>query len=283
MDGITAGHPQGGGWKSLAASPGGPLAVLLLGGCLNGLVARAADAWHVEGASTAISQLFGISPFELIVIAIAVEALVRGQGATRAALGIPAVAFALLATVPSGLLSWLATTLYAAYAAWRCTGEARRGALLVAGLGACAAWWGFGDRLVGDVLLKADAVATTAVLSLGVEGVQRVGNLITMPWGHSVVILITCSTGYGLPLSMLSMAALASRNEAPAKRIAVAAAGLAVAYFLANLVRLCLLAWSPEFYHVGHGPIGMGAFDAVATVLTLAAAALAARTNDARP
>jgi len=289
----AGGHPgavslevSGGGKGDGPAWSGILLAILLVGGCLNGFAARGADGLLTDGILTSVTQMFGISPFEMIIAAIAAESLSRSGGQARGAFrwkGLPALAFCAMLLVPIGLLSWIATMGFSLWAAAGCRGAARRGALLTAGLAACAVWWSLGERSLGESVMSLDATATAWMLSMVVHGVHRVNNLVTMPWGHSVVVLITCSTAYGMPLSVLSMVALATRNGVfRGRRVAAVAVGLALAYTVTNVIRLSLLAWSGEFYHIGHGPIGMGTFDALATILTLWAAALARRGSHAR-
>lgn len=277
------------------------LAALLLVGCVNGWVARAVEAWHADGTE-AVTQIFGISPFELVVAGIGAALVASGRGVRLPALGAVAIGFALAVIVPSGLASWAAVFVYGLWVGFSCRDAARCGGLLIAGLAACAIWWAAGEKLLGELPLAADAAAAAHLAALFVTGVRHAGNVISNPSGHAIVVLTACSTTHGLPIALVSMLALATRpgetarHEAVASgmnarktivtamtgpetvdcgRLAAAAIGLTAAYSIANLIRLVILAWSPAVYAVGHGSWGLAAFDVVATGLTLAFAAVA--------
>lgn len=280
--------------KTPAASTGGNMeksfgraaavAFLLVGGLLNGLTARLAQSWHEDGPEGAM-QLFGISPFEIMVCCIAVSGLLRASTDIRSsAVGWVSVPFLAATLFPSSLGAWISLCCYASWVAWASRGEARNAAILFLGIGACAIWWALGERSFGDEFLLLDAWVTTGLLSLFMHGVQRVGNVIANGSGHRIVVLIGCSTAYGLPLSLLSMVALARWNGARTTgRLVQAAAVLALSYLAINILRLMFLAISPSAYHLGHGTNGLAAFDATATLLTVAIAWWAAQPDKDEP
>jgi hypothetical protein len=270
-----------------ARSPGVPavgegalLCVLLVGGCMGGFVARAAQAWAVDGGAGASGELFGISPFEVLAAWLAAEALLRSAGGAAPALGWPSLVFAAVAALPSGLATWGATLAYGTWSAFLTNGEARRGSAIAAALSACALWWSVGERFLGETVMSLDSRVAASAIGLLADGVRRDGNAIFTPWGHETVVLAQCSTAYGLPIAVVAMVGLATRGGAPKRDVARWVVVLAVSYWSMNSARLSFLAWSDATYAVGHGSVGLGAFDAAATLLTLATAAAASHGRD---
>ena len=251
--------------------PGRPgvTGLLLVGGWLHGVAARLAWTWRDSGDDN-LSQALGVSPMELMIAAIAAVGLYRGAAAER--LGLPALGFVLLLLVPSSLAAYGALLLFALWVAAGSAGQTRSSALLFAGPGACGLWGVLYEQIAGDWPLRADAILTQGLLQTVLPGVERAGNVLGVPGGHRIVILAGCSTAYGLPLVLLSLAALSLRDGRLPPRFGRAALGLAALYWAANLLRLTCLGVSGDFYRIGHGPYGEMLFDALVIATPLAIA-----------
>nr|WP_294511530.1 hypothetical protein [uncultured Rhodopila sp.] len=241
-------------------------ALLLIGGWLHGIAAGL--AWSLrDSADSDLAQAFGVSPMELMIAGIAAIGLYRGGATER--LGLPALGFVLLLLVPSSLAAHGSLVLFALWVAAGTGGQMRSSALLFAGLGAYGLWGVLDEQIAGDWPLRADAILTQNLLHAVLPGIERVGNVLGVPGGHRIVILAGCSTAYGLPLVLLALAALSLRDGRLPPRFGRAALGLAVLYTAANLLRLCFLAVSAEFYRIGHGPYGEMVFDALVIAMPL--------------
>jgi hypothetical protein len=239
--------------------------LLLIGGWLHGVAAGMAWSWR-DGADSDLAQAFGVSPMELMIAAIAGLGLYRGA-AER--LGLPALVFVLLLLVPSSLAAHGALILFGLWVAAGTTGPTRSSALLFAGLGACGLWGALGPQIAGDWPLRADAILTRGLLQFIVPGIERTGNVLGVPGGHRIVILVGCSTASGLPLVLLGLAALSLRDGRLPRHFGPAALGLAALYTTANLLRLTFLGVSADFYRLGHGPYGEMLFDALVVSMPL--------------
>ncbi len=254
---------------------GAVAALLLTGGCLNGLAFRVIAAWKTDGAEAALG-LFGVSPIEVLVMAIAGRLMLGGgdrlsPATTRAA----ALLFALPVMWPSSSAAWVSVGLYAVFIAATSSGGARSAALLFAGLAAHALWASLGEPIAGKIILPLDAAAVGSVLSLVRSGVVQLGNVVGDMDGHRIVVLVGCSSVHALPLALLGWAALGLEGHASLPAGAWREAALLAAFLIAlNLARLVIMAWSAEAYALAHGPWGGLAYDTVSTLAILAAAAL---------
>ena len=244
--------------------------LLLIGGWLHGLAAGLAWSWR-DSVDSDLAQAFGVSPMELLIAAIAALGLYRGGGTER--LGPPALGFVLLLLVPSSLAAHGALILFGLWVAIGTTGQTRASALLFAGLGACGLWGALDEQIMGDWPLRADAALTQGLLQTVMPGIERIGNVVGVAGGHRIVILVGCSTAYGLPLVLLGLTALSLRDGRLPPRFGRAALGLAALYAAANLLRLSFLGVSDESYRLGHGPYGEMLFDALVICMPLTVAA----------
>jgi hypothetical protein len=252
-------------------------ALLLLGGWLHCVAAQIAWTWHTD-TDTDLTQMLGISPMELMIAGIAGFALYRGARTER--LGLPALGFVLLLLVPSSLASHATLTLFALWVASGTKGQARTGALLFAGLGLCGLWSVLDEQLTGDWPLRADAVITKMLLQPWIPGIERLGNVVGVPNGHRIVILVGCSTAYGLPLVLLGLTALSLRDGRLPRHFGYAAAGMVALYVVINELRLAMLGISGDLYHLGHGPYGEMVFDGLIITMPLVIAARLNRTDE---
>lgn len=253
---------------------GAVTALLLVGGCLNGLAFRIIAAWKTDGAEAALG-LFDVSPIEILVMVIAGRLMLAGgdrlsPATTRGA----ALLFALPVLWPSSSAAWICVGLYAAFIAASSSAAARFAALLFAGLAAHALWSSLGEPIAGNIILPLDAAAVGGVLSLVRSGVAQLGNVVGDMDGHRIVVLVGCSSVHALPLALLGWAALSLEGRASLPAGAWREAALLAAFLVVfNLGRLAIMAWSAEAYTLAHGLWGGLAFDTVSTLAILAAAA----------
>jgi hypothetical protein len=252
------------------------VAALLVMGSLNGFAFRVIAAWRGQGIGSAV-ELFGTSPFEIVVAGIAARMLLHGDGdVSRAALGVPAYLFCLVILWPSSSAAWIAVALYGATIAFGASGAARNGALLFSALAVCALWAAIGEPIAGTIILTGDAAAVAWVMSWFRDAIVHTGNIVGDPNGHRIIVLTACSSFHVMPLALLSWAAL-YLDSAPVRFFAAwpEALGLAVILVALNLARLTLMAWSPSIYANVHGLTGAIAFDLLATLAVVGCAGLA--------
>ena len=263
-------------------------AILLMGGALNGFIVRIAEQWQLEAGP---SILFGISPFELITIAVAATLYFESESqATQSrpaetGFGIAEGLFLASLLIPSSTMSWIATGAYALFHAMRTcsrTGSGERtAALLFVGLALCSIW--------SSVVMKWIAVSVTTweagliwyILSFLRDDIHLSGNIIGIPDGHKIILLIACSTIYGLPKAILGLTAITLfLGPVNFRNLVRSALVVSVIYTIANLVRLSVMTWSDPAFRLAHGPIGANIFDAVISIMVILAAFTIARRPD---
>lgn len=250
---------------------GHPLAILLGLGCLNGLVARLASAWHEATVAPALAALSAVTATELLVIAIAARFVWTARLEQSPLAGI--TIFALLLLIPSSLASWLAIGALGLCIAWRSDGGARRGGILFALLALGEIWFSVGDPLFGQPLRAFDASLAAGILSFVNNGVIATDNLIVSGPQYSVVVLTGCSTAAGLPWILLGWTALLLHFGVRRRAAAVISLVALIAGFaLLNLVRLTAMGWSFAAYDAVHGPVGANLFDAAGLILMIVCA-----------
>lgn len=242
--------------------------ILLVGGSLNGLAVRAVESWSRHGAD---AIFLGVSPFELIVIAVAVWLMLRTPLPSAGRLPAAELAAVVAILVPSSAVSWAAVGGYGAILAWRLPAEHRTGPLLFVALALCALWSSVGVKWAALPLTTAEASIVAALVSLLRDDVVQMGNVVGTA-DHSIVLMTACSTLEGLPKALLGVVAIAcTADRMPIRRHYAAVAIVAVLYAAANIVRLMTMVWSQPMFEIAHGPIGANIFDAATTMLVLAA------------
>ena len=246
---------------------GSPTLLLCLAACANGLVDRVA----VELKAAGPSLLLGLSPLELLIIYVAARALPSD------ALGWPHIAAAFVMLAPNGAAAWIALSGMCAALALRPGDRPRTGLWLFAALGACEVWTTIGFRMVAPVALAMDAQVAAFALRLAGFAASVAGNVVTVPDGNTIVVLVTCATIHRLPLALLAAAALAA--PAPAARMARVIGVVLCGYVALNVLRLTLMGFSAQLYAVMHDGAGASLYDAAQTALVF----LAARTAAPRP
>ena len=250
---------------------GAMAALLLAGGCLNGMIAQAESNWRIEGAVTLI-QFFGFGFFVPFSIYVAMKLLNDGGDALPPrSLGLAALIYAATVLVPSSLVSWLSVALFATWIAWHAPLKPRIGALLFLALALVMIWTSAGVKLFIDRVTAFDAWMLQHLLMLLSFDIQRNGNLVTAASGHNVVILLDCATLKRLPLGLLSCfsASLLAGRLMPARPLLLSLSLLALGLTLLNAVRLTLLSLSPQAYDLIHGDVGKSLYDALETLIVI--------------
>ena len=248
--------------------------IIMLGAAANGLAVRVA-----EGMGGGLSLDLGIGPFQLLTLLVAAHLSLGSGEPGRPRFGLlVTVATLLMVLVPSSAVSWLALALYAAVHAAAATGERRQGVLLFLALAAAALW--------SSVLLKAFAGPVTAseaflvgkLLQVLRPDVVQTGNVVGNPQVHSLIVMTRCTTLEILPAALVALVSVALfLGNLDRDRVWRAGMGLAGILFAANLVRLCVMAWSAEDYTVAHGLLGANLFDGFQVIVVLALGSWASR------
>jgi hypothetical protein len=271
MQGISARDTRpGASWHAIPVY--GPATVLALA-VANGLAVRIVEASR-EGQATSI--LPGISPFELLVVLIALPLVATPAAGTEWRLGWREIATGAALLVPSSTVSWVAVAMYASLLAAGTTGARRIGAIMIAGLAVAALWSSVALKIIGGPVTGFEAAAVDWLLQLSGWPLSRTANVIGTEGGHHLVILTACTSADAIPRALLAVAALAhfagAGNWRLVTGVAIAAGSL---LFAANTVRLALMAVSSDMYAMVHGPVGANIFDAAQVGLVVAAAWIA--------
>jgi exosortase/archaeosortase len=243
--------------------------LLLLVGCINGLIAEIGRSLQEQGLNSA-AGLFGIGFYFPAIICIALSKMQSESSSAstpfqKNIVMLASCLFCMLILVPSSLVSWLAVGLYAASISFLCRGEARTGAILFAALALCALWTNFGFKLFVTPLTNLDTILIQWILEFLGFTVQRNENILTQASGFSVIILADCSTWKGLPLEILSFIAVCIFGGASlrSKRVWTATIVMIPLMIILNLARLSLISLSPELHETVHGDLGRSIFDFV--------------------
>lgn len=243
-------------------------AVIMVGAALN---AVAVNVMASLGPDATPSLSFGISPFQLVAVAVAAK-MSFGEGEARPhSRSIDAAALALL-LVPSSAAAWLALALYAAVQAHHTTSERRIGALVFLALALASIWSSLVLKWIALPVTTAEAFVLAELLQLVRPDIVQHANVVGDPATHSLILMTRCTTADALPHAAVALAAVAVLlGETTRRRLVRAGMALAALYAVANLVRLAAMAWSSEAYALVHGPVGANLFDLfqVAAVLVL--------------
>ena len=246
--------------KSLASAPMlNATQIVLLACCVNGFVERmVADA-----RSPSPTMLLGLSPFELLIIFVAIRELRKTSALDSARLAHFLTAGCLL--IPSGAVAWVALGAFALWLAARAPANERFGPLLFIGLAVGELWVTVGFKLFATELLAIDAAITAMALNLIGFSASVDGNVVNVPGGADLLVLVSCATLHRMPLAIVSAIALAG----PA-RLAVHAEIALLTLIGAgalNAARLVGMGVSPEWYEFLHNGAGASLYDAAQTIL----------------
>lgn len=242
-----------------------PALAVCLAACACGLVGRVIEALR----SAQPSLLLGLSPLELLAIFMAARLIFTSQDNDQPSRWViwPA---ALLLLPPSGAGAWIVLGLVGLAQALRTQGEARAGYLVFAMLGVAQLWVTIGFKVASGPLLAFDAQLVAWLMQGLGFAPARIGNVVEIPDGNTIVVLLTCATFHRMPVAIV--AALSMSAPAAARDLAPVVARVAAGYFILNMGRLCAMGWSPEAYAFMHDGTGASLYDGAQTLLVLLAA-----------
>jgi hypothetical protein len=232
------------------SSPGPLIAMLLVGAALNGFWVRVVASWQERGLGT---PLVGLSPFELAALAVSAWAVLQAGDHDEAFFPLPEVALGVTLLYPSSNLAWLGLAGYAAVRSWFAGPARRTGFLLALALACCSIWSSELIKPFASLVSYVDVHAVAAILSWFRNDIEIHGNVVGVPAGHNLVVLTVCSTAYGLPRALLGLATMVifAGGARPVRWLAAGVVA-AVVYTAINLLRLCLMTWSSDFYWLLH-------------------------------
>jgi exosortase/archaeosortase family protein len=96
------------------------------------------------------------------------------------------------------------------------------------------------------------------------------GNIISGPSGFGIILYSGCSSFHNLSLAMLCWLTVSRvRNQDWRARDLLTGGAIGAAMIACNVVRLCLMAWSPAFYEYWHNGSGAQIFAVGASVMVL--------------
>ncbi|MFV0369784.1 MAG: hypothetical protein ACK5KM_15130, partial [Hyphomicrobiaceae bacterium] len=243
--------------------------VIMAGAALNALLVTIIASMNADSGA---SLTFGISPFQLVALLVAVKlSLGAGTQHKAAPIWFDAIVLALI-LVPSSAVSWGALALYAAFQATQTTAERRIGALVFLGVALASIWSSVILKWIALPVTTAEAFVLAKMLSLFRPDIAQFGNVVGNPETHNLILMTKCTTTDALPHAAVALVAVAYLlGDVKAARLWRAVLALGAIYAVANLIRLAIMAWSSDAYDLAHGPIGANIFDMfqAATVLLL--------------
>lgn len=146
-----------------------------------------------------------------------------------------------------------------------------RGAAVVLAALTVQQYWG---HIVFDIFALPLLQAETAVVGTLVQalraGTEWQGNVIIGPSGFGIVVYSACSSFHNLSLAMLCWLTVSRlRNQSWRRRDLLTGCVIGAAMIACNVARLCLMAWSPDFYEYWHNGLGAQIFAVGASVMIL--------------
>jgi exosortase/archaeosortase family protein len=132
-------------------------------------------------------------------------------------------------------------------------------------------YWG---HIVFDLfalpLLRAETAVVGALMHAARAGTVWQGNVITGPSGFGIILYSGCSSFHNLSLAMLCWLTVSKlRNQDWQSRDLVIGCVIGATMIACNVMRLCLMAWSPDLYEYWHNGLGAQIFAVGASVLVL--------------
>ncbi|PHS79024.1 MAG: hypothetical protein COB59_03820 [Rhodospirillaceae bacterium] len=197
-----------------------------------------------------------------------------------------AALFALL--IPSATLAWLVAAALAMFAMSRFSDPfsnqwARAGLSIIIFAALREPMAAVLLKLLATPLLDTDAIMTAMLLKLFISDASSLGNIVTGPGGHRLLILTGCTSYTNLSIALLGWFTL-SRSCRAFMDIHQVIAGLFVAGFVVglNVVRLVLMAVGPVPYHFFHDGIGSSLFQVTLITVTILISLMGVRRNETR-
>lgn len=229
---------------------------------LNGLVGSAQSAVADTGWGAAAFGLFGTSAVVWIALSLAAYRLRFQKDAITVSAWL-ALIVGLVCLVPSAQVAWAAGTIYftVRIAQNRWCGRPAGAGLLIS-LALCArapATWVL-TTLLAEPLLEFDAVLAGLLASLATPIVGIEGNIIIHESGHRLFVMTGCSSWNNLSLALLFWFSMTNGLLADGRRVPLwHGAMISAAVVLINVVRLSMMAQTPEDYRWLHDGSGAGA------------------------
>ena len=132
-------------------------------------------------------------------------------------------------------------------------------------------YWG---HIVFDLfavpLLHAETAVVGTLLHAARAGTVWQGNIITGPSGFGIVVYSGCSSFHNLSLAMLCWLTVSKlRNQDWRSRDLLTGCVIGAAMIACNVMRLCLMGWSPDLYEYWHNGLGAQIFAVGASVMVL--------------
>jgi exosortase/archaeosortase family protein len=161
----------------------------------------------------------------------------------------------------AGLFSWI-----------RGRGDPKlRGAGVVLAALTIQEYWG---HIVFDLfalpLLRAETAVVGTLVQTARAGTLWRDNVITGPSGFGIIVYSGCSSFHNLSLAMLCWLTVSRlRNQNWRSRDLLTACVISAAMIACNVMRLCLMAWSPDLYEYWHDGLGAQIFAVGASTMVL--------------
>jgi exosortase/archaeosortase family protein len=119
-------------------------------------------------------------------------------------------------------------------------------------------------------LLRAETAVVGTLVQAARAGTVWQGNVITGPSGFSIIVYSACSSFHNLSLAMLCWLTVSKlRNQEWRTSDFVTGCVIGAAMIACNVMRLCLMAWSPDFYEYWHNGLGAQIFAVGASIMVL--------------
>jgi exosortase/archaeosortase family protein len=146
-----------------------------------------------------------------------------------------------------------------------------RAAGIVLGALSIQQYWG---HIVFDLfalpLLRAETAVVGTLLHAARAGIVWQDNVITGPSGFGIIVYSGCSSFHNLSLAVLCWLTVSKlRNQNWRSRDLVTGCVIGITMIACNVLRLCLMAWSPDLYDYWHNGLGAQIFAVGASVLVL--------------
>lgn len=237
-----------------------------------------AKGWPSVSLELLLANLGAIGIFQYLAWYV-IFRLLGSAGAATAARSrdfLAVAAFCLLVFLPTDRMIWVAATGIALYLWFSSAGDPKlRSAGIVLGALSVQELWGhIFFNLIAIHLLRAEAAAVGMLLDAVRPGTVWQDNMVIAPSGYGIAIINSCSSFHNLSLALLCWVAVSRlwRQSWQARDFAIGGA-IGATMILFNLVRLCLMGWNVDLYHLWHDGIGADIF-AVGASLTILALSL---------
>lgn len=242
---------------------------------VNGLAPEVARAIAGQGFLSAALAGFQINAIELIAGFVGLWRVSAGEAVPARLADVAAAALiALLVVVPSVQVTWMALGLLALAELARPSADrhTRSAAAIFLAVSIHEFLGGVVGNVLTEPLTRLDASAVTAILSLFLDGVTRVGNVVDNGRDFSLVVVAGCTSVSYVTFGLLTWVTITQAVRPGWRRSDLVMAGVVVMAMVAlNQARLVIMGFGLEVYQALH--FGMGS-EALGFVTTVAAVAI---------